>query len=59
MKIQYSMIVNIPEGDHQKALQVYTELQSAFADVLIEEGVTTEGLKMKDLSLHEPGERHA
>lgn len=45
MKVRYSMDVKIPGDDRTDALELHEALQEAFAEVLMDRGYTTDGLK--------------
>ena len=57
MKVEYILKVTVPGNDERLALEVYRDLQAAAMDVIRENGVTAEGLKMRDVSLKEIGGR--
>lgn len=45
MKIRYIMDVKIPGEDYRQALELHRSLQGAVAEVLMDRGYTTDGLK--------------
>ncbi len=55
MKKRFILDVVIPGEDESRAEEIYNELQRAFADVLIEQGVTTDGLRVQELNPEETG----
>ena len=56
MKIRYIMDVKIPGEDYRQALELHRALQGAVAEVLMDNGYTTDGLKAVRLDPTAPGE---
>lgn len=54
MKIRYTFDVKIPGEDYKRAMELHVLLQGALAEVLQDEGLTTDGLKPKRIDAVDP-----
>ena len=54
MKIRYTFDVMFPGEDYKWAMELHVKLQGALAEVLQEEGLTTDGLKPRRLDPVDP-----
>ena len=54
MKIRYTFDVKIPGEDYKRAMDLHVQLQGALAEVLQDEGLTTDGLKPQRIDPVDP-----
>ncbi len=54
MKVRYTFDVKFPGEDYKRAMELHVKLQGALAEVLQDEGLTTDGLKHRRLDSADP-----